>query len=235
MVDTSQNVSAAYRYDAYGNLLSSSGSQAGANSYRFSSKEMMLNSSLNSGLYYYLYRFYDPVVQRWINRDPIQENGGVNLYGFCYNSPQDYADPYGEQIPTTFPIGGLGGGLGGTIVLGGGGAAAAGAGAGLLLCYGIYCLDQSIPPGPIAPPAGGSIQNAPPAITICDMGKYGARNAGRTGHRSGKNPEKHSRAQGHGGSAGKPGMAPRPGPQNPPPPEPPPPPNPMEPPLVPRR
>jgi hypothetical protein len=35
-----------------------------------------------SGLYYYGYRFYDPVAGRWINRDPIEESGGVNLYGF---------------------------------------------------------------------------------------------------------------------------------------------------------
>jgi len=34
---------------------------------------------------YYLYRFYSPQLGRWINRDPIEENGGINLYGFVGN------------------------------------------------------------------------------------------------------------------------------------------------------
>ena len=28
---------------------------------------------------------YDPAMGRWLNRDPIAENGGVNLYGFVGN------------------------------------------------------------------------------------------------------------------------------------------------------
>jgi len=43
-----------YRYDPFGNLISASGAQAGANTYRFSSKEI----HANSGFYYYLYRWY---------------------------------------------------------------------------------------------------------------------------------------------------------------------------------
>jgi uncharacterized protein RhaS with RHS repeats len=35
---------------------------------------------------YYGYRFYGPVTGRWPSRDPIQELGGVNLYGFANNS-----------------------------------------------------------------------------------------------------------------------------------------------------
>ena len=38
-----------------------------------------------TGLYYYGYRYYDPVHGRWINRDPIEEEGGVNMYGFIGN------------------------------------------------------------------------------------------------------------------------------------------------------
>jgi RHS repeat-associated protein len=34
----------------------------------------------------YLYRYYDPVTGRWPSRDPIEEKGGVNLYGFVGNS-----------------------------------------------------------------------------------------------------------------------------------------------------
>ncbi|MDX1681122.1 MAG: RHS repeat-associated core domain-containing protein, partial [Akkermansiaceae bacterium] len=38
-----------------------------------------------TGLYYYGYRYYDPNAGRWINRDPIEEEGGLNLYAFVSN------------------------------------------------------------------------------------------------------------------------------------------------------
>jgi len=59
------------------------------------------------GLYYYLYRFYDPNLQRWLNRDPIQEWGGLNLYEFVANSPIDDGDYYG--LASVAGPGGLGG------------------------------------------------------------------------------------------------------------------------------
>jgi len=39
--------------------------------------------------------FYDPAVQRWINRDPIGERGGGNLYSFVANDPLNDADSLG--------------------------------------------------------------------------------------------------------------------------------------------
>jgi RHS repeat-associated protein len=92
-VNSSQGMAALYRYDPYGRLLYSSGSLAGANVYRFSSKEI----HINSGLYYYGYRFYDPNLQRWLNRDPMGENAGLNLYAFLKNDPVIYIDAYGLQ------------------------------------------------------------------------------------------------------------------------------------------
>jgi len=35
----------------------------------------------------YLYRYMDPLTGRWPSRDPIWENGGVNLYSFVVNDP----------------------------------------------------------------------------------------------------------------------------------------------------
>ena len=34
---------------------------------------------------------------RWLNRDPIEELGGLNLYGFCDNTPLCFYDPHGDQ------------------------------------------------------------------------------------------------------------------------------------------
>jgi len=91
LVNSSQGLAASYRYDPYGNTISSSGTLASANVYRFSSKEI----HANSGLYYYGFRFYDPNTQRWLNHDPVQERGGLNLYGFVLNNPVNFDDPLG--------------------------------------------------------------------------------------------------------------------------------------------
>jgi len=91
LIYSNQMVAAKYLYDPFGNTLSMSGLLASANKYRFSSKEW----NDNAGLYYYLYRFYDPNLQRWPNRDPMGELGGLNLYGFVLNNPVGYSDPFG--------------------------------------------------------------------------------------------------------------------------------------------
>ena len=44
-----------------------------------------LNGSENMQVRYYGYRYYDPVTGRWPSRDPIEERGGINLYGFVGN------------------------------------------------------------------------------------------------------------------------------------------------------
>jgi RHS repeat-associated protein len=87
--------------DPFGNILSKSGPLADANIYRFSSQEY----HQPSGLSLYLYRAYDPNLQRWLSRDPIGERGGANLYGFVGNSPQNYLDPLGLDFNViTAPI-----------------------------------------------------------------------------------------------------------------------------------
>ncbi len=60
--------------------------------YRFSSKEW----NAQAGLYYYLYRCYDPNLQRWTNKDPIEELGGINLYNAFQNNPICYIDSNGN-------------------------------------------------------------------------------------------------------------------------------------------
>jgi RHS repeat-associated protein len=119
LVNTNQTLAASYRYDPYGNTISSSGTLVSANVYRFSSKEI----HVSSGLYYYGYRWYDPNLQRWLTRDPVGESGGVNLYCLVLNDPAGYADDFGlgpfptdrkdpkgnpwpQETPTPFPPGG---------------------------------------------------------------------------------------------------------------------------------
>ncbi len=94
MINESNMVVARYVYDPFGKVILKSGTLADENLYRFSSKECHLNSDLA----YYGYRYYDPDAQRWINADPIQESGGINLYEFVVENPNGYIDPQGLTI-----------------------------------------------------------------------------------------------------------------------------------------
>jgi len=113
IIHANQQVVAKYLYDPFGNTVSQSGTLASKNSYRFSSKEVLANSEK----YYFGYRFYDPVLQRWLNRDPLMERGFAavrekmgqrfgasfiygsgelpNLYDLSRNDPVNEMDPLG--------------------------------------------------------------------------------------------------------------------------------------------
>ena len=61
-----------------------------------------------TGLVYYGYRYNDPQIGRWTGRDPIGENGGMNLYAFDLNSPLLGVVPAGLELVNwqgSFPLG----------------------------------------------------------------------------------------------------------------------------------
>ena len=90
-LDESGNVVAAYEYDDFGCIVSPSGTLADFFRHRFSTKYY----DSETGLYYYGYRFYSPDWRIWLNRDPIAEEGGINLYTYCHNRGLDTIDDLG--------------------------------------------------------------------------------------------------------------------------------------------
>lgn len=92
--DTAGNIVAEYTYDAFGKTISQAGQMADIFRMRFSTKYY----DSETDLYYYGYRFYSPSLMRWLNRDPIEEDGGLNLYGFCWNNPISRIDPNGKRV-----------------------------------------------------------------------------------------------------------------------------------------
>jgi RHS repeat-associated protein len=86
-------IEAAYEYDPSGNLLRSEGVYAKSNPFRFSTKFQ----DDETGLINYGFRYYAPTLGRFINRDPIAEKGGLNLYGFAGNDGINHWDYLGQS------------------------------------------------------------------------------------------------------------------------------------------
>ena len=93
-LDANGNVVAQYTYDAFGGTLSQIGTMCDVFRHRFSTKYY----DAETRLCYYLMRYYLPLIHRWLNRDPIEEDGGINLYGFCRNSPLFFFDDFGGEF-----------------------------------------------------------------------------------------------------------------------------------------
>jgi RHS repeat-associated protein len=90
-LDDSGAVAAHYEYGPFGEPLLSTGTVAAEMPFRFSTKYQ----DTETGLIYYGYRFYEPSTGRWLNRDPIEEEGGLNLYVYVGNNPNSFIDPLG--------------------------------------------------------------------------------------------------------------------------------------------
>jgi len=90
-VDTNGTVRAYRQFDAFGNTIAKGGDMVDVFHFWFSTKYL----DHDTGLYYYGYRYYSPILQRWINRDPIEEGDGFNLYNFVSNNSVQEIDPFG--------------------------------------------------------------------------------------------------------------------------------------------
>ena len=99
---TTGAVSAHFEYDSFGRTTIDTDT-IGQFSYRFSTKPY----DAETGFYYYGYRYYDPMTGRWPSRDPLEEMGGMNLYGFAGNDGVNYYDRLGMSYVGDF-MGGFG-------------------------------------------------------------------------------------------------------------------------------
>ncbi len=92
---TSSGIVERYAYGDFGReLAGSTPAVSSVNTVRFSTKQADIEIALN----YYGYRFYATNTGRWINRDPIKEKGGMNIYAFCNNDATLLWDKLGNDI-----------------------------------------------------------------------------------------------------------------------------------------
>lgn len=89
LVDSSNTVRARYSYDPYGRATKITGDKDAD----FLYTGHYLHSP--TGLYLALYRAYDSTLGRWLNRDPVSETGGLNLYAYVGNNPINVIDRLG--------------------------------------------------------------------------------------------------------------------------------------------
>lgn len=90
-LDATGQVKSTDQYDAWGNLLA--GGDA-SDPYMYKGKYGYYTDH-ETGLILCTHRYYDPIAGRWINRDPVGFNGGINLYGYCDDNPLDLYDESG--------------------------------------------------------------------------------------------------------------------------------------------
>jgi RHS repeat-associated protein len=99
LTDASRATIQSFDYDAYGEP-DSSGSTG--NAYLFQGRRF----DEDAHLYHFRFREYDPQLGRFLNQDPVQFFGGLNLYSFVGNNPVNRSDWLGLQaVPTNFPLG----------------------------------------------------------------------------------------------------------------------------------
>ena len=88
---------ATYEYDAWGNIVSSSGRLAEINPLRYRGYYY----DNETGFYYLQSRYYDPANRRFINADSYASTGqgfvGTNMFAYCNNSPVFLVDSYGNM------------------------------------------------------------------------------------------------------------------------------------------
>jgi len=95
LIDATDGSTAAhYEYGPFGELLTITGRMAYLNHFRFSSKY----EDDETGLSHFGLRYYQASTAHWLNPDPLEEQGGLNLYAFVGNDPNDFVDPDGLSL-----------------------------------------------------------------------------------------------------------------------------------------
>ena len=180
VTDSTGAIHARYDYDPYGRRTKLSGdldADFGFTGFYYHS---------NSGLQLALYRAYDADSGRWINRDPIEESGGLNLYGYVANNVVNAIDPLGldwqrNMVVASWTSAGTILGAVGGFIGGGGAGAVAGLGFGDVVTIPAGAVTGALMGGT----AGGLTGNAIGNYWANALGLSGGGDSGKKGQQPG--------------------------------------------------
>ena len=90
LTDSTGQTAKTYSYDAWGQIIQQTGTVESP--YTYTGREF----DVESGLYYYRARYYDPMSGRFLQVDPLGFRGGdLNLYGYVLDDPVNLVDHFG--------------------------------------------------------------------------------------------------------------------------------------------
>ncbi len=89
-----------YEYSIYGQVAASE-PEFLTNPYMFTGRRF----DIETGLYYYRARYYNPYIGRFLQTDPVGYGAGINWYLYCGNNPLAFVDPSGyKEISISIPL-----------------------------------------------------------------------------------------------------------------------------------
>jgi RHS repeat-associated protein len=84
-----------YEYSVYGQVAAED--PCHPNPYMFTGRRF----DIETGLYYYRARYYNPYIGRFLQTDPVGYDAGINWYMYCANNPVGLVDPSGMILQST--------------------------------------------------------------------------------------------------------------------------------------
>jgi RHS repeat-associated protein len=81
-----------YEYSIYGQVAAFDPNFT-SNPYMFTGRRF----DIETGLYYYRARYYNPHIGRFMQTDPVGYSDGINWYRYCGNNPVNWIDPWGNR------------------------------------------------------------------------------------------------------------------------------------------
>jgi len=108
ITNSSGSIVVRYTYDAWGNILSTTGSMATTLGMHNPLRYRGYVYDQETSLYYLQSRYYNPELGRFINADKYTSTGqnilGSNMFVYCNNNPVMYTDPTGEFAISTLVL-----------------------------------------------------------------------------------------------------------------------------------